>query len=385
MLQRFFRLAAHKTTMRREITAGLATFAAMSAVLVVNPSILSATGMDRGALVTATALSSAVATLLMALATNYPIVMGPGGGINAYFAFTICGALGVPWQAALGLTFYSGVLFLAMSLSGLRQKIVEAIPLEMKLAITCGIGLFILFIGLKNSGLVIANPATLVSMGPLAKPECLLALFGVILTTALVWWKIRGAIIFGILAVTLLGVVIPNNDATGMITKLPHSPVGLPSSLAPLFMQLDLVYLWSHFSQAASIVIALLFVDVFDNIGTLIGVCNRIGLLDEKGNIPKIGRAFMADAGAAVAGACIGTSTVTCYIESAVGVEEGGRTGLTACASACCMLLALFFTPIIVAIPSVATASALVVVGIFMMQEQLTLICETLVRPYQPS
>jgi len=368
MLERLFHLAEHKTTVRREVTGGVATFAAMAAVLVVNPAILASTGMDRGAVVTATGLSAALATVLMALATNYPIVLGPAGGINAYFAYTICGAMGVPWQAALGLCFYSGILFFVMSVSGLRKKILVAIPLEMKLAITCGVGLFILMIGLKSAGLVVANPATLVTMGSLSKPEAVLALLGVIATTAMVWRKIGGAIIFGMLGITLLGVVVPNNEATGMITTLPTSPVGLPNSLAPVFLQLDLGYFWHHLSQSIGIVVALLFVDLFDNIGTLIGVCNRIGLLDQDGNIPKVGRAFLADAGAAITGSCLGTSTVTCYIESAVGVEEGARTGLMACVSAVCMLLALFLTPLIVAIPAVATSAALIVVGIFMMQ-----------------
>jgi len=368
MSRTLFDLAGNNTTVRREIIAGIATFAAMASVLAVNPAILSTTGMDRSALVTATAVSVAVASVLLALATNYPIVMGPGGGINAYFAFTVCGMLGVPWRAALGLVFYSGLLFLLISVTGLRKKIVEVIPLEMKLAITCGIGLLCIFLGLKSSGIVVSNPDTLVALARISNPECILALAGIILTTALIWWKVRGAIIFGILAVTLIGAFVTNAGGTGAVTQLPGSPVGMPASLAPLFMQLDFVYFWTHLREAAGIVIALLFVDVFDNIGTLIGVCNRIGLLDEKGQIPKMDRALLVDATAAMAGSCIGTSTVTCYIESAVGVEEGGRTGLTAIVSACCMLLALPFTPLLVAIPPAATGAALVVIGIFMMQ-----------------
>jgi len=352
----------------REIVAGLATFSAMASVLAVNPAILSVTGMDKGALVTATALATAIFTAGMALATNYPVVMGPGGGINAYFAFTICGAMGVPWPAALGLVFYSGLLFLLMSVSGIRTRIVDAIPLELKLAITCGIGLFVAFIGLQNGGLVVGNPHTLVTLGRLSDPRCLLTLGGVILIAALVWRKVRGAVIIGVLALTVVCAFIPGAGG-GRLAHLPSNPVGWPASLGPLFLKLDLGYLWTHFASASIVVLALLFVSIFDNLGTLIGVCSRAGLLDKDGRIPMIGRAFLADAGAVMLGACLGTSTVTCYIESAVGVEEGGRTGMTAITAAVCMLLALFLTPLILAIPMVATAPALIVVGVFMMQD----------------
>jgi AGZA family xanthine/uracil permease-like MFS transporter len=352
----------------REIVAGIATFSAMASVLAVNPAILSTTGMDKGALVTATALATVLFTVVMALATNYPIVMGPGGGINAYFAFTICGAMGVPWRAALGLVFYSGVLFLLMSVSGIRSRIVDAIPHELKMAITCGIGLFVAFIGLQNGGLVVGSPGTLVTMGRLADPRCLVTLAGTVVIGAMVWRRIRGAIIFGVLGVTIACAFIPAPGG-GMLAHLPRVPVGIPASLGPLFLQLDLGYLWTHFGTAFAVVLALMFVSIFDNLGTMIGVCSRAGLLDANGRIPKIGRAFLADAGAVMAGACLGTSTVTCYIESAVGVEEGGRTGLTAISAAACMLLALVLTPLILAIPLVATAPALIVVGIFMMQD----------------
>jgi AGZA family xanthine/uracil permease-like MFS transporter len=351
----------------REIVAGIATFSAMASVLAVNPAILATTGMDKGALVTATALSTAIFTAAMALATNYPIVMGPGGGINAYFAFTICGVMGVPWPAALGLVFYSGLLFLLMSVSGIRSRLVDAIPMELKIAITCGIGLFVAFIGLQNGGIVVGNPNTLVTMGHLSDPRCLLTLGGTVLIGALVWWRVRGAIIIGVLAITVACAFIHGPGGVPL-AHLPSNPVGRPASLRPLFMQLDLVYLWTHFGTAFAVVLALLFISIFDNLGTLIGVCSRAGLLDENGRIPRIGRAFLADAGAVMVGACLGTSTVTCYIESAVGVEEGGRTGLTALSTAACMLLALFLTPLILAVPMVATAPALIVVGVFMMQ-----------------
>jgi adenine/guanine/hypoxanthine permease len=368
MVGRFFSLKEHQTSVSQEIIAGLTTFAAMAYILAVNPSILSTTGMDKGALITATAVASAVMTVVMALATNYPIALAPGMGLNAFFAFTICGAKGVPWNAALGLVFYGGLIFMALSMSGLRQKLVAAIPMELKLAITGGIGFFIAFIGLKNGGVVVANPATFVALGDLSKPGPLLVIVGIIATAILVTRKVPGAIILVIAGLTIAGFFIPAPDGTGMITPLPIGIVNLPASLAPTFLKLDLAYLWSHFFAALPLVLAILFVDLFDNMGTLIGVSKRAGLLDEKGDLPKIGRAFMADAGAAMLGSCLGTSTVTSYIESAAGVEAGGRTGLTVIITGCLFLLSLFLTPLILIIPAVATAPALVIVGAFMMQ-----------------
>jgi adenine/guanine/hypoxanthine permease len=368
MIERFFLLKEHQTSISQEIVAGLTTFAAMAYILAVNPLILSATGMDKGALITATAVASAVMTAVMALATNYPIALAPGMGLNAFFAFTICGAKGVPWSAALGLVFYSGLIFMALSVSGLRQKIVAAIPMELKLAITAGIGFFIAFIGLKNGGVVVANPATFVSLGDLSKPGPLLVIVGIIVTAILVARKVPGAIVLVIAVLTILGFFIPASDGKGMITPIPNGIVNLPASLAPTFLKLDLTYLWLHFLSALPLVLAILFVDLFDNMGTLIGVSKRAGLLDEKGSLPKIGRALMADAGAAMFGSCLGTSTVTSYIESAAGVEAGGRTGLTVIVTAVLFLLSLFLTPLILIIPAVATAPALVVVGAFMMQ-----------------
>jgi AGZA family xanthine/uracil permease-like MFS transporter len=368
MLERFFKLKEHQTSVSQETIAGLTTFAAMAYILAVNPLILSTTGMDKGALVTATGLASAVMTIVMALATNYPIALAPGMGLNAFFAFTICGAKGVPWNAALGLVFYSGLIFMALSVSGLRQKLIEAIPMELKLAITAGIGFFIAFIGLKNGGVIVANPATFVSLGDLSKPGPILVIAGVILTAILVTRKVPGAIVLAIAVLTILGLFIPSPDGKGMITPVPNGIVNWPSSLAPTFLKLDLTYLWSHFFTALPLVLAILFVDLFDNMGTLIGVSKRAGALDDKGNLPRIGRALMADAGAAMFGSCLGTSTVTSYIESAAGVEAGGRTGLTVIATACLFLFSLVLTPLILIIPAMATAPALVVVGAFMMQ-----------------
>ncbi len=368
MLNRFFQLEQHGTTVRREVIGGITTFAAMAYILAVNPGILSASGMDKGALITATALSAALMTLLMALMTNYPIALAAGMGVNAFVAFTVCGAMAIPWPAALGLVFYSGLIFLVLSVTGIRRKLIEAIPAELKLAITCGIGLFIAFIGLKGGGVIVADAATFVTLGDFHQPAPLLVLFGLVLTAVLVWRKVPGAIIIGVLALTVIGLFLPNADGKGTLTVMPDRLVALPASLAPTFLKLDLGYFWANWQKCLPVVLALLFVDLFDNMGTLIAVCQRAGLLDEKGNLPRIGRALTADATAAMVGSTLGTSTVTSYIESAAGVEAGGRTGLTAIVTAGCFLLALLFNPIIGIIPAAATAPALVIVGVFMMQ-----------------
>ncbi len=358
MLERFFRLSEHGTTPRTEITAGLTTFAAMAYVLAVNPAILSTTGMDLGAVITATALASALMTALMALLTNYPIALAPGMGVNAFFAYTICQGMKMPWQAALAMVFLNGALFFVLSVTGVRKKIIEAFPFELKVAITCGIGLFIAFIGLKNGGVIVSSPATFVTAGDLGAP-----------TAVLHWRKVRGAIILSVLALTVVGFFVPGPpDKGGALTQLPEKLVDVPASLAPTFLALDFKYVFAHFRETLPLILAFLFVDLFDNMGTLIGVGNRAGLLDQHGNLPKIGRALAADATAAMVGSCLGTSTVTSYIESAAGVEEGGRTGLTSLVVALCFLLALFFHPIIRMIPAAATAPALVIVGVFMMQ-----------------
>lgn len=354
--------------MKQELTAGLTTFAAMAYILAVNPVILSAAGMDKGAVITATALASAIMTAVMALATNYPIALAPGMGMNAFFAYTICVSMGVPWQPALAMTFISGMLFLVLSVSGVRQKIIEAIPLELKLAISAGIGLFIAFIGLKNGGIIVSDPVTFVRIGSLSSPACVMVLGGIILASVLVWRKIHGAIILTVLALTFIGLFVPANEPGKTIATRPETLVALPASLAPTFLKLDFGYVLANLGQCLPLILAILFVDVFDNMGTLIGVTSRAGLLDEKGNLPRVGRVLAADASAAMVGACLGTSTVTSYIESAAGVEEGGRTGLTSLVVAGCFLLALFLHPLFLAIPAVATAPALVIVGVFMMQ-----------------
>lgn len=369
MLERIFQLRQRGTTVPREIIAGLTTFAAMAYVLAVNPDILSGTGMDRGALITVTATTAAVSTVLMALMTNFPLALAPGMGINAFFAFTICGIYGVPWQQALGMVFVNGAVFLLLSATGVREKIVRSIPYELKIAITCGIGLFIAFLGLKNGGVIVAHPATFVSHGNFATPSVALCLGGVAVTFLLVSRRVPGAIVLGVALTTVAGLFVPDGQG-GTITKAAGSWFAAPASPAPVFWKLSFEFLYSSeaFFKALPIILTLLLVDMFDNLGTLIGVARRTGLLRPDGTLPKAGRALMADSIAAMLSAISGTSTVVSYVESASGVEAGGRTGLTALTTAALFLLALFATPLILMVPPQATAPALVVVGIFMMQ-----------------
>lgn len=366
MFEKLFQLRAHGTTVRTEIVAGITTFAAMSYILVVNPGLLANAGMGFEGLITVTALAAAIGSLLMAFLTNYPIALAPGMGLNAYFAFTVCLGLGVPWQAALGMVFWNGILFILLSVTGIRSRIADSIPAPLKTGVQCGIGLFIAFIGLKNGGVVVDNPATLVTIGDLSQPSVFLVILGIVLTVTLVLKKVPGAIILAILAVTAIGFVIPKGE--GMVTALPAGIIGAPSGIGETFFQLDLFWPFQNFNAALPIIFAMLFVDMFDTIGTLIGVSRHAGLVDQQGRLPKMGNALTADACATLVGSLLGTSTTTSYIESAAGVESGGRTGLTAVVVAGCFLLALIFTPIIAIIPPEATAPALVMVGIFMME-----------------
>jgi AGZA family xanthine/uracil permease-like MFS transporter len=369
MVSRLFKLESRGTTPFREFQAGLTTFAAMAYILAVNPSILANTGMDKGALVTVTAITAAVATTLMALFTNYPIAMAPGMGINAFFTFTICGAMHVPWSEALGMVLINGVIFLSLSVSGIREKIIASIPLGLKIAVTCGVGLFIAFIGLQKGGVIVSNAATYVTAGDFTEGPVALCLAGIVLTSLLVARKVPGAIVLSILLVTVAG-LFTSNGAGGRVTDLSKGLFAYPVSAAPVFWKLTFGFLrsWEKFQAALPLIFTLLLVDMFDNIGTLIGVTKRAGLLDSEGRLPRAGRALLADSIATILSALCGTSTVVSYIESASGVEAGGRTGLTALWVAVFMLLALFLTPLILAVPACATAPALVVVGIFMMQ-----------------
>lgn len=369
MLNRLFKLSDHGTTVSRELQAGLTTFAAMAYILAVNPNILADTGMDRAALVTVTAITAAVSTILMALLTNFPLALAPGMGINAFFTYSICIGAGVPWQQALGMVFVNGFIFLALSVTGIREKIVRAIPYYLKIAITCGIGLFIAFIGLKNGGVIVASPATYVTHGDFTSGPVLVCLIGIALTILLIARGVPAAIIIGIAVTSIIGLFVPDGTG-GKVTTLPASWFSVPADPSPVFLQLEFGFLssWTAFQVALPLILTLLLVDMFDNIGTLIGVTKRAGLLDKDGNLPKAGNALIADSIAAILSSLFGTSTVVSYIESASGVEAGGRTGLTAVTVAIMMLLALFLTPLILAIPAAATAPALVVVGIFMLQ-----------------
>lgn len=364
-LENTFQLREHGSSVKTEIVAGLSTFAAMSYILIVNPNILGLSGMPVAGLITVTALAACLGTLLMAWLSNYPIALAPGMGLNAFFAFTICLGRDIPWDAALGIVFYNGVLFLILSLTGVRRKIAEAIPASLKIGVQCGIGLFIAFIGLKNAGLIVSNPATFVSLGELSEPTALLALFGIIFAVVLIIKKITGAILISIIALTLIGFFIPTEN--GNLTATPSAIVGLPAPISDTFLAMDLWYPIHYFSTTWDLIFALMFVNMFDTIGALIGVTKRANLVDKNGQVPKMGRAMTADATASVVGAAIGTSPVTSYVESAAGVSAGGKTGLTAVVVAVCFLLSLFFTPVMLVIPLMATTPALVLVGIFMM------------------
>lgn len=367
MLERLFKLTQHGTTAGREVQAGCTTFAAMAYILAVNPAILAAAGMPVEGLITVTAVSAAVSTLLMACFTNFPLALAPGMGINAYFAYTVCVGLGVPWQQALGLVFINGLAFLALSLSGVREKIINVIPYQLKMAITAGIGLFIAFIGLQNGGLITASPATMVTHGPLGAPPVLLCFAGILLTLVLMVRRVRGGIILSILIITLTGLLVPDGHG-GTVTKWPTSFVSPPASMADTFLALEFGYFQVDPLKATTVVLTLLLIAIFDNVGTLIGVTHRAGLLDKDGKLPGAGRALAADSLGVIASALFGTSNVVSYIESASGVEAGGRTGLVGVTVALLFIAALFFTPLIAAIPAVATAPALIVVGVFMFQ-----------------
>ena len=366
LLEKLFKLSEKGSNVKTEFMAGLTTFAAMSYVLVVNPSILSAGGMPIEGLITVTALAACLGTLLMAVMTNYPIAMAPGMGLNAFFAFTICVTRDIPWEAALGIVFWNGILFVLLSVTGVREKIAHAIPAALKIGVQCGIGLFIAFIGLKNAGLIADHPATFVTIGDLSEPATMLALVGIIFTMVLVAKKINGAILLSVVVLAVIGAFIPVGD--GYLTATPEAVFGLPESISTTFFAMDIMYPIRHFAETWDLIFALLFVNMFDTIGTLIGVSRKANLLDSKGHLPKMGNAMTADASASVIGAALGTSPVTSYVESAAGVSAGGRTGLTAVIVALCFVMALLLTPLMKVIPLMATTPALIMVGVLMME-----------------
>ena len=356
-MERFFALTAHNTTIRTEVAAGFATFLTMAYIVVVNPGIMAAAGIDPGAAFVATCLAAAIGSALMGLLANYPIALAPGMGLNAYFAFVVVGGMGIPWQVALGAVFLSGLIFFAISAVRLREWLIGGIPLSLKLGIAAGIGLFLGLIGLKNLGLITANPATLVGMGPITTPV-LLGAGGFVLMAALAARRIPGAVIIGILATAAAGMPLGLTTFQGI--------VALPPSLAPTFLQMDIRGALQL--GLLGIVFTFFIVDLLDNAGTLIATTHRAGLMRPDGSVPKLGRALMADSGGAMIGATLGTSTTVSFIESAAGIQQGGRTGLTAVTVAVLFLAALFLAPLATAIPAFATAPALVFVACLMAQ-----------------
>ena len=356
MLEKLFRLKAHNTTVRTELLAGVTTFLAMAYILFVNPSILSATGMDKGAVFVATCLAAAIGSLLMGLIANYPIALAPGMGLNAFFTYTVVLHMGYTWQVALGAVFISALIFFALSIFKIREWIITSIPLPLRAGIAAGIGLFLAIIALEGAGVVVANPATLVGLGDLTKPGPLLAILGFIIIVVLEARRVTGAVLIGIMVVTFIAMGIGLTPFGGVFSA--------PPSIAPTFLQLDIKGALNV--GLISVIFAFLFVDVFDNSGTLIGVTKRAGLTDAQGNIPKMGRALVADSAAALFGSLLGTSTTTSYIESAAGVSAGGRTGLTAVVVAALFVLSLFFSPLAASVPAFATAPALLFIAVLM-------------------
>lgn len=361
-----FNIKQSGSTTATEILAGITTFITMSYIIFVNPDILSQTGMDRSALIVTTCLASALGTFLMALMANYPIALAPGMGLNAFFAFSVVLGSGgkVTWQMALAAVFIDGAIFAVLTLTSIREAVMNAIPKSLKIGISAGIGLFIAFIGLQSAGIVVDDSATLLTLGKVFTADgapninMLLSLAGLAVMAVLSALNVKGALLLGIIIITAISYFLG-------LTQLPEVLVSMPPSIMPLVGQLD----FSMIAQPAfwGIVFTFFFVDFFDTLGTLVGVCNRSGLLDENGNLPRAKGALMADAIATMAGAVMGTSTVTSYVESSSGVAQGGRTGLTAITTALLFVAAIFFTPIVAMVPGYATAPALIIVGIYMM------------------
>ncbi len=374
LLEKLFKLSENKTNVKTEVIAGFTTFMTMAYILAVNPNILGdpAVGMDANALFTTTALAAIIGTLCMALFANYPFALAPGMGLNAYFIYTVCLKMGYSWQVALTAVLVEGIIFIILTAFNVREAIFNAIPQNLKHAVGAGIGLFITFIGLQNAKIIVDDPATLLSLGNVTDVVPLLAIIGTIITAILVVKKVKGSILIGIFVTYILGIIaeltgwyVPNPEAQ-IYSLIPSGIISMPPSIAPIFFKFD-------FSQVLSfnflvVVFAFLFVDIFDTLGTLIGVSSQAGMLDKDGKLPKIKEALFADAIGTTAGAILGTSTVTTYVESASGVAEGGRTGLTSAVTALFFAIALFFSPIFLAVPSFATAPALIIVGFMMMQ-----------------
>ncbi|OOM72238.1 guanine/hypoxanthine permease PbuG [Clostridium puniceum] len=359
MLEKIFHLSKNKTNVKTEILAGITTFFTMAYILVVNPDILSQSGMDKSAVFTATALASCIGTLIMSFVANYPFGMAPGMGLNALFTYTICLTMGFSWQTALAASFIEGLIFLALNLFKVRQAIIDSVPQSLKHAISIGIGFFIAFIGLQGAKIIVPNPATLVGLGDVKSIPVLLALVGVVLIAILYQKQVKGSFVIGMFVVYILGIIFG-------VAQLPSGIVSMPPSVAPVFMQFD-------FKSAMVIgivpaIITMLFIDIFDSIGTLIGLASKAGYLDEKGNVVNADKVLTADAIGSTIGACLGTSTPVAFVESASGIAEGGRTGLAGVTIAGLFFLSLFFSPILTIIPGFATAPVLIVLGLLMME-----------------
>ena len=357
MLKKLFGFDSKQSSIRTEIMAGITTFLTMAYILAVNPDILGETGMDKGALFTTTVVVSAAATMLMAFLAKLPFALAPGMGLNAFFAYSVCGVMGYDWHVALTAVFLEGLIFILLTVTNVREKLVYLIPDTLKKAISAGIGLFIAFIGLKNSEIIVNNESTLVSLGTIFKGPALLGVIGIILSSVLLVKKVKGALLIGILATTIIGIPLGITKFDGIFST--------PPSMAPIFFQFE----WSKIftPEMVVIVFTLLFVDLFDTVGTIIGVTTRANMIDKKGKIPRLKQVFLTDAIATTGGAILGSSTVTTFVESTAGIEEGGRSGLTSFSTSICFIIAIFFAPFFLSIPSSATAPALVLVGVMMM------------------
>ena len=360
MFDKFFSIKKAGSSMRTELIAGLTTFMTMAYILAVNPDILSATGMDKGAVFTATALAAVIGTLVMALVAKLPFALAPGMGLNAFFAFSVVLGMGYSWQFALTAVLLEGIIFILLTAFNIRELIIKSIPMNVKHAVSVGIGLFIAFIGFSNADVIVNNEATLVSMGELSNPVALLGLGGLIITGVLLALRVKGALLIGILITTVAG--IPAG-----ITQVPEGVklLSAPPELEPIFFQFEFDRIFTL--DMLVVLFTFLFVDMFDTVGTLVGVSDKAGMLDKEGRVPRAKQALMADSIGTTMGAILGTSTVTTYVESASGVAEGGKTGMTALTVAGMFALALFFAPVFTMIPSAATAPALILVGLFMM------------------
>lgn len=360
MLTKLFGFNPKETTIRTEVMAGLTTFLTMAYILAVNPNILSETGMDKGALFTTTVIMAGISTIFMGLYAKLPLALAPGMGLNAFFAYTVCMVMGYSWQFALTAVFLEGLLFILLTVTNLREKIVDVLPDTLKKAISAGIGLYIAFIGLKSANIIVDNPATLVSLGDITTGSALLGVIGIAVTSILLVKNVKGALLFGILVTTILGIPLGETKFDGVVS--------VPPSIEPIFMQFEWTNIFTK--DMLVIVFTLLFVDLFDCIGTVIGVTERAGMVKD-GKIPRLKEVFMVDSVSTAVGAMMGTSTVAVYVESAAGVNEGGRSGLTAFTTGIFFLLALFLSPLFLAIPAAATTPVLVLVGLMMMASVL--------------